>query len=149
MNKIKAAVVAAGVAAMALAPVAHADPDNRDNETKYIDALKAAGFMVGKNYATALTSGHWICDKLAQGLTPADVSSEYQSNTFTAQNADQYVAIAIKNLCPQYTPKPVATTTPTNPSYAPDPNNTDTPYTGGRGGGCAGGDYQGGRHGGC
>jgi hypothetical protein len=28
---------------------------------------------------------------------------------------------------PQYTPKPVATTTPTNPSYAPDPNNTDTP----------------------
>jgi hypothetical protein len=81
---------------------AHADT----NDDKFLKALKSEGITDHVSAAHAIEAGHMVCQKLDQGITPAQVANDVlNSSSMPAYHAGYFVGASIKEYCPQYMPK--------------------------------------------
>jgi hypothetical protein len=97
-------IAAAGaMAAIGLAaPVAHADT----NDGKFLAALKSEGIGDHISDAHAIEAGHFVCVKLDNGISVANVVNDvlYSSN-MPAYHSGFFVGASIKEYCPQHMPE--------------------------------------------
>jgi hypothetical protein len=93
-------VVAGAVAALALAPAAHADAD-----TQFINALSAAGYSFGGyGKVSAIQLAHWVCDNLDRGVPAGSLSGEITNGNVKYETvyagqpdpSDLFVGLAVK-----------------------------------------------------
>ncbi|MGH9207951.1 MAG: DUF732 domain-containing protein [Acidimicrobiales bacterium] len=83
-----------------------AAPDAHADTTQFLNDVQAAGFSDGSLGATGLEEeGAWVCAQMDQGQEPGAVANEVYTLTppnFSRSSTDQFVAIAINDLCPQH-----------------------------------------------
>lgn len=114
----KVKLIIGGLAAIgaAVSPSAHADPgtDHGNAQFGYTVDLARVG-LTGDSY-TEVVLGETICDNLDHGLPIVSAATRLiNGNGVPAQTAVAIVALAVIDLCPQYTPQGMATPAPSQP----------------------------------
>ncbi|AFS16099.1 MULTISPECIES: DUF732 domain-containing protein [Mycobacterium] len=88
------------LASIFVAAPAHADT------TQFLADVQNAGFTDGSFGATGLAEmGAAVCAQMDQGMDPVAVAQQMYADTpvnFTQDETDHFVAIAIRDLCPQH-----------------------------------------------
>lgn len=88
------------LASLLIAAPTHADT------TQFLADVQNAGFTDGSFGATGLEEmGAGVCAQMDQGVDPVVVAQQMYADTpvnFTQVETDQFVAIAIRDLCPQH-----------------------------------------------
>ena len=100
---IGSAIIGGGIAAALLgAGIGHADT----TDDKFLAALKSQGISDHISSAHAIEAGHFVCQKLDDGVSPGDVATDVlASSNMPAYHSGFFVGASIKLYCPQYTPK--------------------------------------------
>ena len=99
---IGSAIIGGGIAAALLgAGIGHADT----TDDQFLAALRSAGIH-DASVAHVIDAGHFVCVKLDNGSTVADVETDVmKSSNLPAYHSGFFVGASIKLYCPQYTPK--------------------------------------------
>jgi len=85
------------VLGVAVAGPAHADATN----AQYLSDIQAAGFTAATGQGPLLRLGHGMCDEMDAGASSASMVNElYHGGALTQDRAQQFVMIAIRDLCP-------------------------------------------------
>ncbi len=97
MKRVLLTAAAAGAIAVLGAPAAHAITNA---EADYLQDLQSAGIQ--GDSASLIADGHTMCNAIAQGASPTDLSATYYKNAtgLSHAQADAAVNLAIKDLCP-------------------------------------------------
>ena len=97
MMKILITAAAAGAIAVLGAPAAQA---TTNAEAEYLSDLQTAG--IAGDAAALVADGHTMCNAIAAGTHPNDLSATYYSNAsgLSHAQADAAVNLAIQDLCP-------------------------------------------------
>ncbi|WP_131805960.1 DUF732 domain-containing protein [Mycobacterium alsense] len=89
-----------GIMMSLIAAPVHADT------TQFLADVQNAGFTDGSFGATGLEEmGAFVCAQMDQGADPVVVAERMYANTppnFSQDATDQFIAIAIRDLCPQH-----------------------------------------------
>jgi hypothetical protein len=95
-------LVAAAVALLGLqAAVATAHADAIDSQ--FLATLKSAGIGDQASSAHAIEAGHFVCVKLDNGATPAQVESDVKSSSGLPEyHAGFFVGASINAYCPRH-----------------------------------------------
>lgn len=95
-------LLAMGVTLMGLlvaAPTAYADAIDQ----KFLAALKEQGIFDQASSTHAIEAGHYVCVRLDNGQTPADVMQEVlRSSSLTEFHTGFFVAQSIYSYCPRH-----------------------------------------------
>lgn len=89
-----AATIAIGCAAIAIAVAA----SPIDDDTGYLKDLQRQGLAA--HGQRTLAGGHWVCDDLEHGDTPANAAEKIRQHN--GPGAELFVHITIGWLCPQF-----------------------------------------------
>jgi hypothetical protein len=82
--------------------IAHAD----DTDAQFLAALRSEGISDHMSPAHAIEAGHMVCQKLDQGLPPADVANDVlNSSVLPVWHAGYLVGVSVKDYCPQHASK--------------------------------------------
>jgi len=97
MKRILLTGAAAGAIAVLGAPAANAITNA---EADYLQDLQSAGIQ--GDAASLIADGHTMCNAIASGASPDDLSATYYKNAsgLSHAQADAAVNLAIKDLCP-------------------------------------------------
>ena len=95
-------LIATGVASIGLlAAVATAYADTTDD--KFLASLKSEGISDQISPAHAIEAGHFVCVKLDNGASPADVVNDVlNSSNMPAYHSGFFVGAAIDAYCPRH-----------------------------------------------
>ena len=100
-SRVRAAILGAGAVAIfaALPPnnmaVAYADIDT------FLTDMEAAGFDNGDGNGAEIRVGRSICAEVAGGMSPSQAADDlWQNSKMDQDGSKQFVAIAIRDLCP-------------------------------------------------
>jgi hypothetical protein len=95
-------LLALGVALMGLlaaVPTAHADTIDQ----KFLDALKEQGIFDQASAGHAIEAGHYVCVRLDNGYSPAEVMQDVlHSSSLTEFHTGYFVAESIYAYCPRH-----------------------------------------------
>jgi len=102
IDKAIGAAVLAGAGLTVLAPTAHAD--DATDEFRY--DMRSAGLRNHNGDTVEISLGVRVCTELSQGIRPLAVTREiYRGSQLSRYGGGQFVAISVKDLCPQYLPE--------------------------------------------
>jgi hypothetical protein len=98
---IRSAFLGFATAVGVLSSIGHAVPAHADDVT-FLSDLKEAGFENDNGNSRLIVAGHGVCGELAQGTSSSAVAKQAfeESNMDSLADAQQFVGIAIKDLCP-------------------------------------------------
>ncbi|MFZ3315898.1 DUF732 domain-containing protein [Mycobacterium sp.] len=98
-------LVAAAVALLGLqAAVSTAHADATDDQ--FLAALRSAGIGDQTSSAHAIDAGHFVCVKLDNGATPAEVESDVKSSSNMPEyHAGFFVGASVNAYCPRHRPE--------------------------------------------
>jgi hypothetical protein len=81
---------------------AHADA----TDEQFLSALRSAGIGDQTSSAHAVEAGHFVCVKLDNGSTPAEVANDVKaSSNMPEYHAGFFVAASVDAYCPRHRPE--------------------------------------------
>jgi hypothetical protein len=91
------------------AGIAHADPASYGGLSAFQRDMDANGFFNENGNAAQLAVGRSVCNNIANGERPLMVAVDLESGSgLDGYHAGKFVAISVKDLCPQFIPQVLA-----------------------------------------
>jgi hypothetical protein len=99
VNRLLLAVAVALIGLPAAVSTAHADA----TDDQFLAELRSAGIGDQTSNAHAIDAGHFVCVKLDNGSTPAEVESDVKSSSSMPEyHAGFFVGASVNAYCPRH-----------------------------------------------
>lgn len=100
--RLLVAVVVALLGLATAVSTAHADA----TDDQFLKTLRSAGIGDNISSAHAIDAGHFVCVKLDNGATPAEVESDVKSSSNMPEyHAGFFVGASVNAYCPRHRPE--------------------------------------------
>lgn len=97
--RLALALVAALFGLLSAVATAHADA----TDEQFLSALRSAGIGDQTSAAHAIDAGHFVCVRLDNGSSPAEVMSDVKSSSNMPEyHAGFFVAASVHSFCPRH-----------------------------------------------